>query len=627
MVVVVVAEDAVHAVRRGERRQRFRGGPDVAAIAPRDVVAAEDDQVRTFVHQSRHGVRHIVVRDPAAAVDVGQEADAQAGERRRQSGHRQRRARDPERVALVQESVRAAPVTAPTPVATMVLRTARRVTAIDWYSNPLQTMANLFDELQWRGMVFDATEGLAGMLATEQVTTYVGFDPTASSLHVGSLLPVLALARLQRFGHRPIAVVGGGTGMIGDPTGKSQERTLLSREQIDENVAGIRAQLSRFLDFDAPANPARIVNNADWLGQIDMLSFLRDTGKYFTVNYMLQKESVNRRLESEDGISYTEFSYLLLQARDFVELFDRYHCTLQMGGSDQWGNITAGIELIRKLRAKKAHGLVWPLVTTASGVKFGKTEAGTVWLDAQRTSPFRFYQFWLNTDDRDVIAYVKYFTFLERAAIDELESATTSAPEKRAAQRVLAREVTALVHGAEHLTRAEHASSVLFSEDIATLSADDVLAVFEDVPSTEMARDAFDGDGLGIVDLVARVQLAPSKSEARRLVQSGGVYVNNRRVSDPQARVTRDQAIGGRLFVVRKGQKQTHLVRVVEAADRVRLDLRNGYEILSERSVARNSAREVRAGLPPTKYCQQRPGTLGKRGFKLEPDEGNFCAV
>src|SRR5438046_6074388 len=260
-------------------------------------------------------------------------------------------------------------------------------------------MSTLYDDLEWRGMVYDATEGLSGLLDKERVTAYIGFDPTASSLHVGSLLTVMGLARLQRFGHAPIAIVGGGTGMIGDPSGKSQERLLLSPGQIEENVAGIRQQLSRFLDFDAVGNAARIIDNADWLASFDLLGFLRDTGKYFTVNYMLQKESVHRRLESEDGISYAEFSYLLLQARDFLELFDRYGCTLQMGASDQWGNITAGIDLVRKLRGKKAHGLVWPLMTTASGVKFGKNEAGAVWLDPDRTPPFEFYQFWLNTPD------------------------------------------------------------------------------------------------------------------------------------------------------------------------------------------------------------------------------------
>jgi tyrosyl-tRNA synthetase len=423
-------------------------------------------------------------------------------------------------------------------------------------------MSDVFDEFRWRGLVSEHTEGLPELLARERVTAYIGFDPTASSLHVGTLLTIMGLARLQRFGHSPIAIVGGGTGMIGDPSGKSVERQLLSREQIDENVAGIRRQLERFLDFERAGNPARIVNNADWLASFDLLGFLRDTGKYFTVNYMLQKESVNRRLESEEGISYTEFSYLLLQARDFLELFDRYSCVLQMGGTDQWGNITAGIDLVRKLRAKKAHGLVWPLMTTAAGTKFGKTEAGTVWLDASRTSPFKFYQFWLNTDDRDAIAYLKYFTFLDRNRIAALEEATGRAPEKREAQRVLAREVTIAVHGAEQVERAEHASSLLFGEDITTLSVADVLAVFDDVPSTELSAEALGADGIAIVDLVARVQLAASKGEARRLVQSGGIYVNNRRVADPQARLTRAQAIAGELFVVRKGSKQNHVVRL-----------------------------------------------------------------
>jgi len=411
-------------------------------------------------------------------------------------------------------------------------------------------------------MVFDATDGVADLLATRSITAYIGFDPTSASLHVGSLLTVMGLARLQRFGHTPIAIVGGGTGMIGDPSGKSQERVLLTPEQIDVNTAGIRVQLERFLDFGAATNAARIVNNADWLGSIDVLSFLRDVGKHFTVNYMLQKESVSRRLESEDGISYTEFSYLVLQAYDFLQLFDRFHCVLQMGGSDQWGNITAGTDLIRKLRAAKAHGLVWPLMKTASGVKFGKTEAGTVWLDATRTSPFTFYQFWLNTDDSDVGPYLKFFTFLDRAAIADLEGMVRTAPEKRDAQRVLAREVTSLVHGADEVAKAERASQVLFGEDLTALSADDVLAVFGDVPSTELSADALGAEGIGIVDLVARVQLAPSKGEARRLVQSGGVYLNNRRVSDPALRIGRDQAIEGRLLVLRKGQKLNHLVRL-----------------------------------------------------------------
>jgi tyrosyl-tRNA synthetase len=421
-------------------------------------------------------------------------------------------------------------------------------------------MLHLFEELSWRDLVFDVTDGLAAQLAAGPVTGYIGFDPTASSLHVGSLLPVMALARLQRAGHTPIAIVGGGTGMIGDPSGKAQERALLSLEQVDQNVAGIRRQLERFLRFDGP-QAARIVNNADWLASVDLMTFLRDIGKHFTVNYMLQKESVSRRLEHEEGISFTEFSYLLLQAFDFLQMFDRYGCTLQMGGSDQWGNITAGIDLIRRLRGKKAHGLVMPLVTSASGTKFGKTEAGAVWLDAERTTPFRFYQFWLNTDDRDAVRYLKFFTHLTRDYIGAMAASTEAHPERREAQRLLAREVTRLVHGDAQMQRAEHASAVLFSEDITTLSIDDVLAVFEDVPSTDLAASDI-ADGIALADLVARVRLAPSKSEARRLVQSGGVYVNNRRMSDPQARVTREAAIGGRLLVLRKGQRQNHLVRL-----------------------------------------------------------------
>jgi len=422
--------------------------------------------------------------------------------------------------------------------------------------------SDAFSELEWRGLVSDSTEGLRDVLSREKVTLYIGFDPTAASLHVGSLLPMMSLARMQRCGHAPIAIVGGGTGMIGDPSGKTAERQLLSVEQIDANLEGIRGQLSKVLDFDAPSNPARIVNNADWLRKLDLLGFLRDIGKYFTVNYMLAKESVKRRLESEDGISYTEFSYLMLQSYDFLELFDRYACTLQMGGTDQWGNITAGCDLIRRLRGARAHGLVMPLVTTASGVKFGKTEAGAVWLDPEMTSPFRFYQFWLNTDDRDVAKYLKFFTFLGRDEIASLEAALSAAPEKREAQRVLAREVTRTLHGQDAVDRAEHASGLLFGERIGELDADDIIAVYDDVPSTELGPAIFGGDGLAIADMLVATKLAASRGEAMRLVKGGGVYVNNRRVGDERARFTAGQAIAGRVFVVRKGGRQYHLVRV-----------------------------------------------------------------
>lgn len=421
---------------------------------------------------------------------------------------------------------------------------------------------DLLREFEWRDMVYDVTEGLREALAAGPVTGYVGFDPSAASLHVGSLLPVMALARFQRAGHVPIAIVGGGTGLIGDPSGKTQERQLLTPEQVQHNVAGIRNQLARFLDFDRAPNAARIVNNADWLAAVDLMSFLRDVGKHFTVNYLLQKESVSRRLEQEEGISYTEFSYLLLQAWDFVQLFDRFGCTLQMGGSDQWGNITAGIDLTRKLRASKVHGLVLPLVTTTAGVKFGKTEAGAVWLDPVLTPPFRFYQFWLNTDDRDVVKYLKFFTFLGDGEIAALAGATAREPEKRAAQRVLADQITVLVHGEASRRRAEEASSLLFRGDVRQASKEDILMVFEDVPSTELDLGEFAGEGIAVTRLITASGLEPSTSAAARLVKGGGFYVNDERVASEKARVTIDRAIEGELFVLRKGQRERRLVRV-----------------------------------------------------------------
>ncbi len=421
----------------------------------------------------------------------------------------------------------------------------------------------VFEEFEWRGMVSEKTEGAREALAAGPVTAYIGFDPTASSLHVGSLLTVMGLARLQRFGHTPIAIVGGGTGMIGDPSGKSQERNLLSSEQVDQNVIGIRAQLERFLDFSAVPNAARIVNNADWLGAIDVLSFLRDVGKHFTVNYMLQKDSVSRRIESEDGISYTEFSYLILQSYDFLQLFDRHNCTFQMGGSDQWGNITAGTDLIRKVRGQKAHGLVWPLLKTSSGTKFGKTEAGTVWLDPERTSPFRFYQFWLNTDDRDVISHLKLFTWLDRETVDAIQRTVTEKPEAREAQRTLAREVTTMVHGATELARAERASAVLFGGPLADASVEDVLMVFADVPAVTLPRSAFE-PGIAATELAVTAGIAASKGEAARLIKQGGLSVNDRKLTDERGVITFDQAFGGQLFVIRKGRRQTHVVRMAD---------------------------------------------------------------
>lgn len=423
-------------------------------------------------------------------------------------------------------------------------------------------MDNVYDEFTWRGMVYDDTEGARDLLARERITAYIGFDPTASSLHVGTLLPIIALARLQRFGHMPIAIVGGGTGLIGDPSGKSQERTLLSQDEVAHNLEGIRSQLSRFLDFDAAANRARIVNNAEWLDELSLMPFLRDIGKHFTVNYMLAKESVKRRLGSDDGISFTEFSYLMLQAYDFLTLYDRYGCRLQLGGSDQWGNIVAGCDLIRKLRGAQAFGIVLPLVTTAAGTKFGKTETGTVWLDADRTSPYELYQFWLNVDDRDVVKYLKYFTFVTERDIGDLEQAVSKNPEHREAQRVLAREVTALVHGSDQVERAARASALLFGEDISEANLNDVLMVFKDAPSSELGAERFADPGMPLAEVLTHVKLTASKGEATRLVRSGGAYVNNRRVIDERARLSVRDAIGGRVIVLRKGAKHYHLVRL-----------------------------------------------------------------
>src|SRR5436190_833006 len=421
---------------------------------------------------------------------------------------------------------------------------------------------NLFDEFQWRGMIHEATPELKQVLGEEKLTAYIGFDPSAASLHVGNLLPIMGLARLQRFGHTPIAIAGGGTGLIGDPSGKTKERQLLTREQVEENLVGIKEQLSHFLDFEAKENPARIVNNADWLGPITMMEFLRDVGKYFTVNNLIGKEAIKRRLDSEDGISFTEFTYPLLQAYDYLVLHDRYKCTLQMGGSDQWGNILAGVDLIRRLRSSRAHALVFPLVTTSAGVKFGKTEAGAVWLDAKLTSPYRFYQFWLNTDDRDVITYLKFFTWLSKDEIEESEQSMKNAPEKREAQRRLAREVTTMLHGESELDKAVRASEVLFGKEISGLSVDEILDIFADVPSTEIERSKLSADGFTLGDALVLSGLAPSKGEAKRLVQGGGVAMNNVRADDARKSISAADFIDGRVLVLRKGAKHYHLIRI-----------------------------------------------------------------
>jgi tyrosyl-tRNA synthetase len=423
---------------------------------------------------------------------------------------------------------------------------------------------SLLEEYRWRGSLQDSTEGAEAALAEGPVKAYIGFDPTAASLHVGNLMPIMGLVHLQRAGHHPIVLVGGGTGLIGDPSGKTEERQLLTKENAEENLAGIRGQLEHFLDFGKSPNPARTVNNLDWLGEISMVDFLRDVGKHVSVNALLKKESVRRRLENEKtGISYTEFSYALLQAYDFVQLNERHGCTFQMGGSDQWGNITAGIDLVRRMRGEKAYGITYPLLTGAGGHKFGKSEAGAVWLDPERTSPYRFYQFWMSADDRDVLRYVRYFTLFSPDEISALEAKHAERPHERDAHRALAEDVTRRVHGSDGLVSAQRATEVLFGGEIEGLGAGEIADVFSDVPSSEVSPTALSGPGSGVLDLFAGAGVCKSRGEARRSVEGGGLSINNVRVVDVEAVVTIDDAIDGKFLVLRKGKKNYHLVRVV----------------------------------------------------------------
>lgn len=420
---------------------------------------------------------------------------------------------------------------------------------------------SLVEELSWRGLLHDATDGAAEHLAEAPRTIYIGFDPTGPSLHIGTLLTIMGLVHAQRAGHTPIALVGGGTGLIGDPSGKTAERKLLTKEQAAENAEAIRAQLAHFLDFDAKSNAARMRNNLDWLGGLPLVDFLRDVGKHFSVNQLLAKESVKRRLANEEsGISFTEFSYALLQSYDFLELHRSEGCTVQMGGSDQWGNITAGIDLVRRMEGARAYGLVFPLVTQASGVKFGKTEEGGVWLDAEMTSPFRFYQYLLNVEDADAVRYLKYFTLLPKDRIAELAASVEAVPQERAAQKALAEDVTRRLHGETGLAAAARATRALFGGAVEGLGADEIADIFADVPSSELATDRLGGVGKPLVDLLAEAGIASSKSEARRAIEGGGVYVNGVRVSDVSAVVTADQAIEGRFLLIRMGKKRHHLL-------------------------------------------------------------------
>src|SRR5258706_363768 len=417
---------------------------------------------------------------------------------------------------------------------------------------------NIFEELEWRGLLADCTEptDLQKRLAAGPIALYAGFDPTADSLHVGSLVPLLALRRFQLAGHHPISVAGGATGSIGDPSGKSAERNLLDKQTLDANIAGIKEQLKKLLDFETKTNPARLVDNADWTGPISYLQFLREIGKHFSVNMMVAKESVRARMEDrEAGISYTEFSYMLLQAFDFYVLARDYNCELQIGGKDQWGNITAGIDLTRKKLGRAVYGVTLPLITKSDGTKFGKTESGTIWLDARRTSVYKFYQFWIRTDDRDVIRYLKYFTFLSAEKIGELEQEHNANPGARKAHQALAKEITDLAHGPDATAEAIRASEILFGGELAGIGENTFNEIVGEVPTKDLDKATLDGAGKPLVELLMLSGLSPSKGQARKDIEGGGVYLNNVRESNFQRTVTANDLLFGKHLLLRKGKR------------------------------------------------------------------------
>ncbi len=423
----------------------------------------------------------------------------------------------------------------------------------------------LLSELKNRGCIHDVShfEELEKLLESQKISFYCGFDPTADSLHVGHMLPLVLMRRMQKAGHKPIALLGSATGMIGDPSGKSAERNLLDEETIQANLRGIEAQLKLFLDATGP-NAFKLVKNHDWLGKLNLIEFLRDTGKSISVNAMLAKDSVKNRIENrEQGISYTEFSYMLLQPYDFYYLNKTQGCALQVGGSDQWGNITAGTELIRKKGEAKTEcfGLTFPLLTTSSGAKFGKTAEGAVWLDAKRTSPYKFYQYWLNCTDDDTPKLLRLFTELSETEITALEQQIKAEPQKRAAQTALAKILTELIHGADETAKAITASNVLFGGSLLDVSSEALLEIFADVPSAKVAKDRFDGT-TALVDLLVEAGVAQSKGAARRAIEGGGVYINNEKISDPAAVANSSHLLNNKLAVIRSGKKNYFLVEI-----------------------------------------------------------------
>ena len=423
----------------------------------------------------------------------------------------------------------------------------------------------IIEELEWRGLVSDCTdrEALTQRLAKGAVTLYCGFDPTADSLHVGNLVPLLALRRFQQFGHKPIIVAGGATGSIGDPSGKSAERQLLTHEQLKANIEGVKKQLAGFLEFDGEANAALLVDNADWTAPLSFLDVLRDVGKHFKVNAMVAKESVRARMEDRDvGISYTEFSYMILQALDFHHLCVQHECELQIGGSDQWGNITAGIDLIHRRQNRQAFGLTLPLITNADGSKFGKTEAGAVWLDVARTSIYQFYQYWVRVDDRDVVRYLNFFTFLHRDDVEALARQHSEQPQARIAHKALAKEVTALAHGEAAANEAIRASEILFGGELDGITEATFREIAGEVPTHEIKLDRFGGEGLWLPELLHEAGLAQSRGQARKDVKGGGVYVNNRRTDDEQHKLQSGDLLFGKYLLLRRGKRNYAVVLV-----------------------------------------------------------------
>lgn len=432
-----------------------------------------------------------------------------------------------------------------------------------------QQFTNIVDDLQWRGALSDATPGAEDLLINDKIICYNGFDPTSDTLHIGNLLPLMCLARLQRYGHTPIAILGGGTGMIGDPSGRTDERTLLSIEDIDANGEKIRVQLEQFLDFDAKSNPAQLINNADWLRSINYLDFLRDIGKNFTVNTMIRRDSVRTRMEREgEGISYTEFSYALLQAYDFLMLYEREGCNFQSGGTDQWGNILDGVDLIRRKHGPdknglpRAHGIVFPLITDSKGDKLGKSVGGAPALDSNKFSPYRLYQFFFNTDDADVIRYIKLFTWLEPEEVEPLEKAVQENPGRREAQQTLAEQITQIVHGQSGLEQARRVTRAFFRGEFDTLSASELDDLFEGSASIQVEKCDIDNRALSFEELAVATSLAQSFGDARRTVQQGGMYLNSGRVDDPAREITPEDLLHGNLIVLRRGRREHRLVRV-----------------------------------------------------------------